>query len=240
MKMPVHARPRWGLSLTLVFCVHGVLLVAGSWMAPARPTLVGGNMQAVMVELAPLPAAPPTPPSGLPQQARPKPAPKPHEPEPGPLPDLKPDVEAPYREAREDAAERSIQAQAAIAQTITLPAVDAPHDDDHAINQTISGQARQQAVANWQRLLLGHLQRYRRYPRHAQRLRQQGVAHVRFSVDRQGRVSNPHIGHSSGHPVLDEETLATLQRASPVPPPPPEIHGDPVEVMIPVRFVIRR
>jgi len=246
MKIPVRARPCWGLSLLLALCVHGMLLAAGLWMHPPQPTPLAGNLQALMVELAMLPAAPQAPPSELPPapprqvpQAQPKPTPKLREPEPAPLPGPTPsDVEAPYREAQEDAVKPSVQApQAAIAQTTTPPAMDASSDAGHA---AVSGQARQQAVADWQGLLLGHLQRHRRYPRNAQRLRQQGVAHVRFSVDRQGRVGNPRIGRSSGHPLLDEETLATLLRASPVPPPPPEIRGDPVEVNIPVSFFIRR
>jgi len=245
MNAPVRERPRWGLSLLLALCIHGMLLAAGLWMHPPRPTPAAGNMQALMVELAPLPAAPSAPPSELPpapppqvQQAQPKPAPKP--PEPKPQPDLKPEVEDPYREAQEDSAEESTQEQAAMAQTSAPPSVDAPPGADHAANQSVSGQAHQQAVARWQGLLLGHLERHRRYPRNARRLRQQGVAHVRFSVDRQGRVSNPRIGRSSGHPLLDEETIATLLRASPVPPPPPEIRGNPVEVSIPVSFFIRR
>jgi len=245
MNAPVRERPRWGASLALVLSVYAALLTATLWLHDAAPPPDEGNVQAVMVELAPLPTAPPAPPSELPpgppqhaQQAQPKPAPKP--PEPEPLPELAPDVEDPYQQMQEDAAEDSAQEQAAIAQTTAPPSVDAAPGTEYAASQSVSGQARQQAVASWQGLLLGHLEKHRRYPRNAQRLRQQGVAHVRFSVDRQGRVSNPRIGRSSGHPLLDEETLATLLRASPVPPPPPDIHGDPVEVSIPVSFFIRR
>jgi len=245
MNTPARERPRWGASLAVVLCIYAALIAAGMWRYTARPILDEGNVQAVMVELAPLPSAPPAPPSELPpgppqqaQQAQPKPAPKP--PEPEPLPDLAPVVEDPYREAQEEAAEDSAQEQAAIAQTTAPPSVDAPPGAEYAASQSVSGQARQQAVASWQGLLLGHLEKHRRYPRNAQRLRQQGVAHVRFAVDRQGRVSHPRIGRSSGHPLLDEETLATLLRASPVPPPPPEIRGDPVEVSVPVSFFMRR
>ncbi len=43
----------------------------------------------------------------------------------------------------------------------------------------------------------------------------------------------------AGHPLLDAETLATVRGGSPVPAPPPEIGGDPVEVMVPAAFFIR-
>jgi len=245
MNAPVRERPHWGASLALVLTAYAALLAAALWLHDAAPPPDEGNVHAVMVELAPLPTAPLAPPSELPpgppqqaQQAQPRPAPKP--PDPEPLPELTPDVEDPDQQMQEEAAEDSAQEQAAIAQTSAPPSVDAPPGADYAASQSVSGQARQQAVASWQGLLLGHLEKHRRYPRNAQRLRQQGVTHVRFSVDRQGRVSNPRIGRSSGHPLLDEETLATLLRASPVPPPPAEIRGDPVEVSIPVSFFIRR
>ncbi len=46
----------------------------------------------------------------------------------------------------------------------------------------------------------------------------------------------------AGHPLLDAETLATVRGGGPVPAPapPPEIGGDPVEVMVPAAFFIRR
>lgn len=48
----------------------------------------------------------------------------------------------------------------------------------------------------------------------------------------------------AGHPLLDAETLATVRGGgpvpAPVPAPPPEIGGDPVEVMVPAAFSIRR
>jgi len=92
----------------------------------------------------------------------------------------------------------------------------------------------------WQQQLLDHLQHYRDYPAKARRQRLEGITHVRFSVDRQGRVSHPRIERPSGHRLLDEETLATVHRASPVPPPPMDIPGDPVDVVVPVSFHLHR
>jgi protein TonB len=88
-------------------------------------------------------------------------------------------------------------------------------------------------------VLLGHLERHRRYPRQAERLRHQGIAHVRLTVDHTGDVSNPRIVRSSGHAALDLETLATVRRANPVPPPPTELAPFPLEVVVPVEFFIR-
>lgn len=95
-------------------------------------------------------------------------------------------------------------------------------------------------MTTWQSALLGHLAQYRRYPRQAERNHQQGIAYVRFAVDREGHVLGSRVERSSGHPLLDQETLATLHRASPVPPPPKAIQGDPVEVVVPVMFFLRK
>jgi protein TonB len=92
----------------------------------------------------------------------------------------------------------------------------------------------------WQGLLLGRLKQYRRYPRRAESAGQEGVVHVRFTVDRRGVVLTSRIDRSSGYPLLDDEILATVQRANPMPPPPPEIGGDPVEVVVPVDFSLRK
>ena len=71
-------------------------------------------------------------------------------------------------------------------------------------------------------------------------MRQEGVAYVRFLVSRKGNVSDVRIGKSSGYSLLDAETVSTVLRANPVPPPAQEIEGDPVEVLVPVSFFMRR
>ena len=48
----------------------------------------------------------------------------------------------------------------------------------------------------------------------------QGDVHVRFSIDRSGQLTASQIARSSGFPLLDEEALALLKRASPLPRPP--------------------
>ena len=62
---------------------------------------------------------------------------------------------------------------------------------------------------------------------------------VRFTVDRDGEVSRITLVRSSGVPELDEETIALLGRASPLPPPPPEAGDGPFELVAPVLFRLR-
>ena len=94
--------------------------------------------------------------------------------------------------------------------------------------------------ATWQAQLLSWLERHKRYPRVAQEQRQQGVASLRFALDRQGRILSFRLDKSSGFTLLDEEVLELIQRAQPVPAPPPEIPGDRIEVLVPVAFSLKR
>jgi periplasmic protein TonB len=83
------------------------------------------------------------------------------------------------------------------------------------------------------------LERNKSYPPAAQSRRQQGVAQLFFSLDRQGRVTESRLLSSSGAAALDQEALALLRRAQPFPPPPPELTGDRVGVTVPIRFNLK-
>ncbi|ENO86172.1 energy transducer TonB, partial [Thauera linaloolentis] len=208
-------------------------------------------------------AAPPAPPTALPPgpprqeqrksspRAEPRPAPKPA-PRPVPrqayaevaTPQAPVDTAAARQQSTEpahpsaDAAEAGENAQADAALSTAPPSVQAPSASRYAASQPSSGAA-SQAAATWEAQLLGHLERFKRYPRAAQRRRLEGVVLVRFAVDRQGRVLRVGIARASGHAPLDDEAVATVHRAAPLPPPPADIPGDPVEVTTPVDFFLR-
>jgi protein TonB len=93
------------------------------------------------------------------------------------------------------------------------------------------------AVPNWKTQLLAKLERSKRYPSEARG--DQGTAQLAFSVDRQGGVHNARITRSSGSSALDHETLALVQRAAPLPPPPPEVPGAQIPITVPIRYNAR-
>ena len=66
------------------------------------------------------------------------------------------------------------------------------------------------------------------------------MASLRFALDRQGRVLSFRLDKSSGFTLLDDEVLELIQRAQPVPAPPPEIPGDRIEVAVPIAFMLKR
>jgi protein TonB len=95
------------------------------------------------------------------------------------------------------------------------------------------------AVPTWKTQIVALLERNKRYPEVAQSRREQGVAQVFFSLDRQGRVIDSRVVRSSGATSLDEEALALLRRAQPFPAPPRELRGDHVDLTVPIRFNLK-
>jgi periplasmic protein TonB len=91
----------------------------------------------------------------------------------------------------------------------------------------------------WQTALAAHIERFKRYPAKARSSGEQGIATVAFTIDRQGRLLTSRIVQSSGSATLDQETLAMLVRAQPMPAPPTNIPDNKLSFIVPVRFNIR-
>jgi protein TonB len=95
------------------------------------------------------------------------------------------------------------------------------------------------ALPNWKSALVARLESYKRYPDEARARGDHGVAQLAFSVDRSGGVHHARILRSSGSSLLDRATLALVARAQPLPPPPPEVRGAQITVVVPIRYNIR-
>jgi protein TonB len=102
--------------------------------------------------------------------------------------------------------------------------------------QSSQGMSQGASPAKWQARLMAHLERRKRYPAGARARKEEGTASVRFTIDDRGNVRSARLVRSSGYPELDAAVIALVNRASPVPAPPP---GAPHEVSVPVRFAIR-
>ena len=95
------------------------------------------------------------------------------------------------------------------------------------------------ALPNWKSALVAQIERHKRYPDEARARGDHGVAQVAFSVDRSGGLHDARIVHSSGSALLDRDALAWLHRSQPLPPPPPEIRGARIPIVVPLRYDIR-
>jgi protein TonB len=93
--------------------------------------------------------------------------------------------------------------------------------------------------ASWQRALISHLNRFKRYPEAARARGIQGLVKVEFTIDREGRIVAAHVAQSSGSSALDAEALATLRRANPLPAPPVKAADATFYLVLPIHFRIR-
>ena len=242
----------WGLSLLIVLLVHfGLAFWSLFWQPQAAP-LAATPAPAMMLELAPLPEAPtPTPPQAEPEpepepeieqpkrveapepeielppppppKPKPKPKPpKPKKPEPKPEPEPVPEEPKPVEEL--PPAQPAQQARA----------------PETASTQSASSQAAQ-GQPSWESLLLGHLNRHKRYPHDARQRGHEGTVKVRMVIDGRGRVLDHQVLAGSGSRSLDRATLQMIRRAQPLPPPPAELlNNGSLEVIAPFVYSLER
>jgi len=97
-----------------------------------------------------------------------------------------------------------------------------------------TGQSRQRARVTWQKELLAHLDKFKRYP--AERSQKSAEIVVTMTLDRTGHVLSANISRGSGDDAFDHAALAMVERASPVPPPPPLIADEGLDFSLPVIF----
>jgi protein TonB len=256
---------RWSGAAVLVVAGHvcATALATINWQLDDPQDDAAGP---VAIELAPMPLSPrrDTPdvaPGPLMEEAKltPQPAkevvkevdlelprvePSPLAPEPEVvLPVRKPvEEEKPKTEvlpAEEVPTQRS-EAQTVAAPLATAPPpIDAPRAPAAAAPDPGIAAAAARARASWEKALVSHLNRYKRYPRSARARGIRGDVRVRFTLDRTGQVTGATVVESSGYSALDDEALAVLRRASPMPAPPEQIGGAAFDMVLPIQFRIR-
>lgn len=221
-------RRRWMVSALIVVLAYGAAVAAWRW-TPARPPAPPEPV-AILIELAPEPQAPEPEPEPPPPPPKPEPPPPPPpKPLPEPMPEPPPPEELPPPEVQlPEPPEPIPDSVVAEPQPPQLPPT--PKVDPRAAA----------AKVTYEGLLLAHLERNKRYPLAARSRRQEGLPHVRFVATRDGRVLNARLERSCGHELLDQETLALLERAQPLPHFTEEMEGDTLEVVVPVQFSLRR
>ena len=245
---------RWGLSAAIVVAAHFGLMASYLLLPSSQPP--GAPLApAVIVDLAPLAVAPsspvdlapgpemvesqplPEPPPPAPQVVQPMPKieapaevtlplpepPKPVEQKPVEKPESK--KPEPVRVERKPPAPRTAASPKSEYRTAPVPRAPSP-----------GSAASHAAMASWRDLVVARLQQSKRYPSGAESNREQGVVTLSFSVDRHGRVLSRSIVRGSGHSSLDQEVLAMIQRAQPLPAFPPAMTQPSIHLTVPIRF----
>ncbi|WP_112662816.1 energy transducer TonB [Microvirga flavescens] len=246
---------RWGGAFAIVAALHaGAVWAALAW---ARPQIEArGSSPVLMMELAALNVAPAPPsvesaPAAMADQPEPAPAPAPAAPEIAALPEMPnsvvlpapqpPEPSAPKEEPerpKEKKVERSKskhepdkRPKARESATASTAAPVSEARAETAAASALGTSEASAAVAAWGKSVAGHIKRFASSNRLSGTMSRRAL--VAISIDRQGRILNGRIAQGSGDPLFDEEALAILQRASPVPPPPPEINDTVINRIVP-------
>jgi protein TonB len=240
---------RWSVSFTVVLLIH---VAAGLYLLWRPIALDAGNPSppAIMIDLPPAPSPPspaqpiPAPEPAVEPQLQPLVPPLPLPPLPEiPLPKVEPSpaprpavvIPKPPPPVKQKPVEPPSQIKTEQPPPPAAPAVTAPPAPAAAPPVGNPGATR----ASWQAQLVAWLERYKRYPRLAQEQHQEGVVYLRFTMDRAGHVLSAQIEKGSGFSLLDEEVTALIQRAQPLPAPPPEVPGAQLVLTLPVQFSVR-
>jgi protein TonB len=222
---------RWTLAAVTILIAHAAIVAAVVlWYArrPPEPTIV----PAIAVTLAPVESSSPeiqnqdsaVGPTMQQADAAPEQPPKEEKPveqvvQP-PSPPQQAEVTLPKDEPKQE--EKPTESRP------PAPETRAPPKTEHV------GQFSDAGAKAYDALVLGHLQRVKRYPLAAHGV--SGTVTVRFVLNRAGDVIESAVMKSSGNGVLDREALETLHRASPFPAFPDAKPGAQDTYIVPVNF----
>lgn len=242
---------RYGAAALAIVLLHVALITAAIvWYERAEPQ--GVSIPAIMVDLAPAPAAqqvqteevtpgpemqqsdapPPEPPKPElmerlpPTPVQPEPvvaAPPKVEPKPQPTP-IKPQ---PVREHVKQPTKKPPAPRTTAPQKAERVAPDVP--------STASGASAAAASANYAALLNAHLARFKQTPAGAGP-NDVGTAYIQFTVSRNGHLTARGLSRSSGSAVLDRAALELLQRAQPLPAFLPDMRESSKSFSVPIRY----
>jgi periplasmic protein TonB len=100
-----------------------------------------------------------------------------------------------------------------------------------------TGATAQRVRATWQKELMAHLDKHKRYP--AERALKSAEILVGFVLDRMGHVLSTNIVRGSGDPAFDAAALDMVRRSDPVPQPPPLVADEGLNFTLPVIFKVK-
>ena len=213
--MPRREAVRWGVCFAVVAAAH-VALALSLLLDRSQQSNFGVDAPVVMLDLPESYAQSALPPTDL--------APGPLEEEAETTPPPKEETKPPETEAE-----------------VALP--EPPKPEPPQVEKLATAPPAQVASAavvhNWESLLVAHIERFKRYPLEAREHGEQGMVRIAFAIDRDGWVRSSRIVQSSGYSDLDQEALAMLTRAQPVPRPPDHIPTRQLSFQVPVKFSIR-
>jgi TonB family protein len=141
-------------------------------------------------------------------------------------------------DAKLAAAQTSASTESVAAEATATPSSEAIQQGPSSVAPAQgTGESARRMRATWQKELIAHLDKHKRYP--ASRSQKSAEIVVGFALDRMGRVLSASIVKGSGDAAFDEAALAMVRRSDPVPQPPPIVADEGLSFTLPVIFRIK-
>ena len=223
---------RWALAAGVVFAVYTGVVAGYVLLSPEAPD-GASDSPAVFVDLAPMAASSPSTADLAPgpetpdatQAPKPPPQTKPEVADPIekieapaevtlPMPEPKAEEQKPKEEP--DTQKTKVEdVQQAAPSVRTAPPRAEQKIAARPASAVQGSNASRDATVRWNHLVSARLQQNKRYPSAAHG--EKGTVTFAFVVNSKGQILSQRIVRSSGSPALDEEAMAMLQRAQPLP-----------------------
>jgi protein TonB len=141
-------------------------------------------------------------------------------------------------DAKLAAVQTSASTESVAAEATAMPSSEAIQQGPRSVAPAQgTGESAQRMRATWQKELIAHLDKHKRYP--AARSQKSAEIVVSFALDRMGHVLSTSIVKGSGDTAFDEAALAMVRRSDPVPQPPPLVADEGLSFTLPVIFRIK-
>jgi periplasmic protein TonB len=208
---------RWATCFAVVAAAHGLGAMA-LLNNSSEDSDFGIDVPVVMLDLPESLATSTAPPSELPQ---------------GPMEEQETEPTPPKEETKPPEPEAEV----------AIPIPEPPKqeqvvEEKHAMAPS-GANAPRVSVTRWQSQLFAHIEHFKRYPDKARSRGSQGSAKVAFTIDHEGRLVSSRVIQSSGSETLDNETLAMLARAQPLPRPPDQASDADLTIVFQMNFNIK-
>jgi TonB family protein len=141
-------------------------------------------------------------------------------------------------DAKIAAVQTSASQESVAAEATATPSTEAIQEGPRSVAPAQgTGQSAQRMRVTWQKELIAHLDKHKRYP--AERSQKSAEIIVSFELDRMGHVLSASIVKGSGDAVFDQAALAMVRRSDPVPQPPPLVADEGLNFTLPVIFRVK-
>ncbi len=222
-----------GITLLIALLLHGglamwLVLSAKDPLPESVKQIVRINLQAVVAEatvITPEPVVEPPPEPVQEPKVEPKPTP---EPPPKPKSPPKPVIQELPAEPIAPPTPEPVKTPEVVREVIPSP-----------VETRVVPPLDAEATAKYEQLLQAWLEKHKKYPKRAKRMRIEGEGTLRVLIDRAGKAQQISLEQSTGNRLLDKAALEMAERADPFPAMPENDPRQSLEFFAPVAFLLR-